>query len=76
MKTIVTYPLAVVIAALTLTVLTVCIVVLLILLILYALPMLIFGPRICLRLLDKVIDGIRRAFKDFDNETDTDSEDN
>lgn len=78
MKTneILTYPIAVVISALMLVVFTLCIVVLLVLLILYALPLVIFGPRTCIAILDKVTDGLNAMFKSFKHEIDTDSEDN
>jgi hypothetical protein len=78
MKTnkILTYPIAVVISTLMLVVFTLCIAVLLFLLILYALPLVIFGPRTCISILDKVADGLNAMFKSFKHEIDTDSKDN
>ena len=78
MKTnkILTYPIAVVISALMLVVFTLCIVVLLVLLILYTLPLVIFGPKTCISILDNVADSLSAMFKSFEYEIDTDSEDN
>ena len=78
MKTnkILTYPIAVVISALMLVVFTLCIIVLLVLLILYTLPLVIFGPRTCISILDKVANRLNAMFKSFKYEIDTNSEDN